>query len=61
MRENTPSGRLQEPMHIGSEGAKRVAEAMRRDEKPQGTSNGMKFAIITENQAHCAKRTLPSA
>jgi hypothetical protein len=57
-RENTASGRLQEGLHIGDSGAKTVARVMKRQEKVQGTSNGGKFEIISDNQAYCARSGL---
>lgn len=54
-RANTSSGREQEGMHIGDSGAKQVAQVMKRQERVQGSSNGGKFEIISENQAHHAK------
>jgi hypothetical protein len=56
-RANTSSGREHEAMTV-NEGARKVAEVMKRQEKVQGSSNGGKFEIISENQAHHARSNL---
>jgi len=54
-RENTASGQVRQGPYSAQNGAALVAQVMTRQEKVQGTSNGGKFEIISENQAYHAQ------